>query len=69
MLKLATTLFCCAILLTSTNSVFEQKSILDAQGKLILMQGNETAAMTGQCKSYRISKTPPLMPRPKCRFS
>ena len=69
MLKLATTLFFSASLFTSTNPIFEQKSILDSQGKLMLQQVEHTAAMSGRCKSYKVSKTPPLVPRLKCRFS
>jgi len=69
MVKLVTTLIFSAVLITSAKPIFEQKSIVDSHGKLILMQGEETAAMTGQCKSYKLSKNPPLVPRLKCRFS
>lgn len=69
MLKLAATLIFSAVLSTSAKPIFEQKSIVDSQGKLILLQGEESAAMSGQCKTLRVSKNPPLVPRLKCRFS
>jgi hypothetical protein len=69
MLKLAASLIFSAVLITSAKPMFEQKSIVDSHGKLILMQGEESAAMTGQCKSYKVTKNPPLVPRLKCRFS
>lgn len=70
MLKYVATLFICSLLATSAYSVQDTSRVLDEQGNLILMKADDVSLkMTGQCKSYRISKNPPLVPRMKCRFS
>lgn len=69
MTKLTLVLFFSSALLTATHSSLEPHEILDSKGRLILQQGEEIASMKGQCKSLRISKNPPLVPRLKCRFS
>lgn len=70
MLKYTATLFICTLLATSAYSIQDNNRVLDAQGKLILMKADDVAAkMSGQCKSFRVSKNPPLVPRLKCRWS
>lgn len=69
MMKLFTTMIFSAVLVSSTNPITEQSSVLDNEGKLILMKAEDVGLMTGQCKSFRVSKNPPLVPKLKCRFS
>lgn len=70
MLKYTATLFICTLLATSAYSVQDNTRVLDSQGELILMKADNVGLqMTDQCKSFRISKNPPLVPRLKCRWS
>ncbi|WP_413289750.1 hypothetical protein [Bdellovibrio sp. HCB337] len=69
MLKLVSTMIFSAMLVSTTNPISDKSNVLDQEGKLILMQSDAVAVMPGQCKSYRVSKNPPLVPRLKCRFS
>lgn len=69
MLKLFTTVIFSMVLVLCANPLTEKSKILDSRGQLILMKGDDVSLMMGQCRSLRISKTPPLVPRLKCRFS
>lgn len=70
MFKYVATLFICSLLATSAYSIQDTSRVLDDQGNLILMKAEDVSLkMASQCKSYRISKNPPLIPRMKCRFS
>lgn len=70
MLKYTATLFICTLLATSAYSLQDNNRVLDAQGNLILMKADDVSLkMTGTCKSFRVSKNPPIVPRMKCRFS
>lgn len=70
MLKYTATLFICTLMSVSAYSVQNQSPVLDSQGRLILMKADSTALMMAeQCKSFKISKNPPLVPHLKCRFS
>lgn len=70
MLRYFTTLFICSLLMASTSIAQDQNQILDAKGNLLLLKAeNVGVQMTAQCKSFRVSKSPPLTPRLKCRFS
>ncbi len=70
MLKYTATLFICTLLATSAFSLHDNSRVLDAQGNLILMKADDVSLkMVGQCKSFRISKNPPIVPRMKCRWS
>lgn len=70
MLKYFSTLLVCTIMATSVYSFETKSQVLDAHGKLILLKAEDVSLkMAPQCKSYRISKNPPLVPRLKCRVS
>lgn len=70
MLRYNTTLFICTLLMTSATIAQDQNQILDAKGNLILMKADDVGLkMSSQCRSFRISKNPPLTPKLKCRFS
>jgi hypothetical protein len=70
MVKYTATLFICTLLATSAYSIQDGNRVLDSQGNLVLMKADNVGLqMTDQCKSFRISKNPPLMPRLKCRWS
>jgi hypothetical protein len=56
--------------MTSATIAQDQNQILDAKGNLILMKADDVGLkMSSQCRSFRISKNPPLTPKLKCRFS
>lgn len=70
MIKLVATMIISAFLMTSTNPLQAQSPVVDAQGQLILLKADEVGLkMTGACKSFKISKNPPIIPNKKCRFS
>lgn len=70
MIKLVTTMIFSAFLVTSANPLQTQSPIVDGQGQLILLKAEDIGLkMTGACKSFRISKNPPIIPNKKCRFS
>jgi len=70
MLKYTATLFICSILSVSAISLQNNNRVLDVQGNLILGTSSEVGLqMVEQCKSFKISKNPPLIPRLKCRWS
>lgn len=69
MLKIGLSFLFSLLLLVSTNPIQGPSALLDSQGNLNLQQPEEVSAMPAHCKSYRISKNPPLFPRLKCRFS
>lgn len=70
MLKSIATLFVCSLLSVSAGIQQNNNSIIDSHGNLKLMKAQEVGVqMVEQCKSFKIKKNPPLVPRLKCRFS
>ncbi len=70
MLKYYVTLFICSLLMASAFFAQGQNQLVDTKGNIVFMKAETLGLqMNTQCKSFRITRNPSLMPRLKCRFS